>query len=149
MKKLLILSLVLLFIFSLQTNLYAKFNLGNLVNKENLKKVAKTALVGIAVDQLAKPLDKFINQLLLSKGVPNKDATKVVPILTVGQKGHIGAAQVSGPKEAVDKVQSVIQFEDTYQKIRVKALIPNAHKVPTQLDRVYGVGVTAIIDTQL
>lgn len=129
-------------------------SLKDLVKKENVKEVLKDAVkvagVGLLVDKIAKPLNDFINQLMLTHGAPNRETTKVVPILTVGKEGHIGAAQVCGPAELVDQVKAVIQFEDDYnafgQNLRVRALVPNATKNPAKLDRVYGVGVTAILD---
>lgn len=121
--------------------------------KEVLKDAAKVAGVGILVDKLAKPLNDFINQLLLTHGAGNRETTKVVPILTVGREGHIGAAQVCGPEELVKKVRAVIQFEDDFnvfdRSLRVRALVPNATVNPLKIERVYGVGVTAIMDLPL
>lgn len=121
--------------------------------KDVLKDAVKVAAVGFAVDKIAGPLNGFINQLMLTHGAENKETTKVVPILTVGAQGAVGAAQVCGPDELVNKVRAVIQFEDSYaafgQKLRVRALVPSGSKNPLKLERVYGVGVTAIIDGNL
>lgn len=125
-------------------------NLKDLINKDTIKDVVKVAAIGFAIDKLAGPINSFINTLLANKGVPNKEATKVVPILTIGAKGHIGAAQVNGPEELIAKVKAVIQYEDSFQgKIRVKALIPGDSANPVKFGRVYGVGITAIIDTPI
>ena len=152
LKKITMLVLILMLVLVMTTNVSAKFRIKNLINKANFRKVIKVALVGSLVERLAKPINKFINTLLRNKGVPNKEMSKVVPILTVGRKGYIGAAQICGPKELLDKVQSVVQFEDQFsghRGVRVKALIPNSSKSPTKVYRVYGVGVTAIIDLPL
>jgi hypothetical protein len=127
----------------------AKNPFGNLkINKDTLKDVlkdtVKVAAIGFAIDKIAGPLNAFINQLMLTHGAENKETTKVVPILTVGSEGAIGAAQVCGPADLVDKVKAVIQFEDSYdafgQKLRVRALVPAGSKTPLKIDRVYGVG---------
>lgn len=113
-------------------------------------------LFGIAyvVRQLGPQINDFINTLLLNRKVENRQETKVVPILTVGlgQHGYIGAAQVSGPKSLLDKVQAVAQIEANFSQVfRVKALIPidSINPIAEGLRRVYGVGVTAIIDIQI
>ena len=81
-------------------------------------------------------------------------ATKVVPILTVGvlgNSGYIGAAQVMGPQNLVDKVQAVVQVESSFNgnMFRVKGLIPIDSKIPVNFTRVSGVGVSAIIDVRI
>jgi|DewCreStandDraft_2_1066082.scaffolds.fasta_scaffold01424_7 hypothetical protein len=113
-------------------------------------------LFGIAyvVKQLGPQINDFINNLLLNRRVENRQETKVVPILTIGfgQPGYIGAAQVSGPKGLLDKVQAVAQIEANFSQVfRIKALIPidSMNPIADGLRRVYGVGVTAIIDIQI
>jgi hypothetical protein len=84
--------------------------------------------------------------------------TKVVPIVSVGAGvgtpggAYIGAVQVQGPKAALDKVQAVAQLEGSFMnQIRLRALVPvdSLTPVPGKLHRIYGVGVTALIDFQL
>ncbi|MDD5090114.1 MAG: hypothetical protein PHQ23_04280 [Candidatus Wallbacteria bacterium] len=119
-----------------------KINWGDIV-QDTLKATAVAALVR----QLAEPINDFVNSLLLTHGAENRDTTKVVPIFSVGYKTAVGAAQVSGPQELVNEVRAVFTLEGlTHGKYRVKAYIPNRHSNPFELDRVYGVGVTAIID---
>ncbi len=121
--------------------------------KDLLKDAAKAVGIGILIEKLAGPINSFVNQIMLTHGAENKETTKVVPILTVGAQGAIGAAQVCGPDDLVNQVRAVIQFEESYdamgQKLRVRALIPNGSKNPLKIERVYGVGVTAIIDGKL
>ncbi|PKK90091.1 MAG: hypothetical protein CVV64_11270 [Candidatus Wallbacteria bacterium HGW-Wallbacteria-1] len=115
--------------------------------KDFLKTTAKVALTGFAVDKLAGPLNDFINTLLMNNGAANRDATKVVPIITAGRKGHVGACQVTGDAEQLKTVRAVIMIESDYQtKIRVKAMIPSNSVNPLKFNRVHGVGVSAIID---
>ena len=110
--------------------------------------------VGYVVKQFAGPLNDFVNNLLNNKGVKVREQTKVVPILTigVGQPGYIGAAQVSGPKAAVEKVKAVGQLEANFnQAFRVKALVPldSDNPIKDGIRRVPGVGITAIIDLRI
>lgn len=118
--------------------------------KDFLKKTAKTVAVGFAVDKLAKPLNSFINTLLANNNAAHKEATKVVPIITAGRKGHVGACQVTGSQEALDQVSSVVMLEADYHgNIRIKAMIPSNSKNPFKFNRVHGAGVSAIIDTPI
>lgn len=114
-------------------------------------KVIKGAAIGFAVTKAAGPLDKFINTVTFRHGMKSKLATKVVPILSVGEKGYIGGAQVSGPKAKVDSVKAVFQYEKNLSNnnYRAKVLLPSASLNPVKLNRVAGVGVTAIIDVAL
>ena len=113
--------------------------------------VIKGAAIGFAITKLAKPLDKFINTATLRHGMKSGLATKVVPVLSVGEKGYIGGAQVSGPKSLVDSVDAVFQYEKnlSYNNYRAKVLLPSASLNPLKLKRVPKVGVTAIIDVAL
>ena len=114
-------------------------------------KVIKGAAIGFAITKTAGPLDKFINTVTFRHGMKSKLATKVVPILSVGEKGYIGGAQVSGPKAKVDSVKAVFQYEKNLSNnnYRAKILLPSGSLNPVKLDRVANVGVTAIIDVAL
>lgn len=114
--------------------------------------VLKALGAGVLVHALAGPLNDFINTVMMNHGTPNRDTTKVVPIVTVGQGIEVGAAQVSGTKDLVDKVKNVVSVTTTFDKgkrSQVQALIPNSSSNPLQLYRVYGVGITAIVDYKL
>ena len=77
-------------------------------------------------------------------------ATKVVPILSFGSGGYIGAAQIMGPQDAVDETQAVIQIEGDFNgNFRVKALVPIDSKNPVNFTRVNGVGLSAVIDVKI
>lgn len=61
-----------------------------------------------------------------------------------------GAAQVSGPKEQVDKCQAALQLEASFFKsFRAKALIPVDKVAISGINRVQGVGVSAQIDVKI
>ncbi len=113
--------------------------------------ILKVGGIGVLIDRFAQPLNNFINTLTFKHGAGHDYATKVVPILSFGNGGHVGAAQVMGPQELVDKTQAVVQLEDDFsgKTFRVKVLIPIDSKNPVKFSRVQGVGVSAIIDVKI
>lgn len=119
-----------------------------------LGSVLKGGVIAVLVKQFQKPLNEGINKLTNSAGAPITEATKVVPIVSIGQGGYVGAAQVSGLQAALDKVQAVGMLEGGLngKMFRMKALIPIDTQKPSskvQIKRVKGVGVTAIIDIKV
>ena len=120
----------------------------------DLGSIIKVAGIGFLVDQFGPQLNSFINTLMAQHNATPEFATKVVPILTVGvlgNSGYIGAAQVMGPQNLVDRVQAVVQVESGFNgnMFRVKGLIPIDSKVPVNFTRVSGVGVSAMIDVRI
>ena len=120
----------------------------------NLGSIIKVAGIGLLVDQFGSQLNSFINTLMAQHKATPEFATKVVPVLTVGvlgNSGYIGAAQVMGPQNLVDKVQAVVQVESGFggNRFRVKGLIPIDSKIPVNFTRVSGVGVSAMIDVRI
>lgn len=112
----------------------------------------KGAALAVLVDSFSGELNKFINTLTFNKGVGATEKTKVVPILSVGQSGYVGAAQVTGPAALVDKVKAVAQLEANMsgKTFRIKVLIPVESKdVIKDLKRVGGVGASAVIDVKI
>ena len=67
-----------------------------------LDKVLKGGVIGYAVDATAPALNNAINSVTAKYGVSSTDATKVVPVISVGDGSRAGAAQVSGPQSKVD-----------------------------------------------
>ena len=106
---------------------------------------------GAVVTAIAGPIDEFINTVTFNKGAKMQGHTKVVPILSMGDGTHIGAAQVGGnSKSAVESTQAVGQLEASFKGIRIRILIPIDSLNPLkQFRRVQGVGVTAIIDVKI
>jgi hypothetical protein len=120
----------------------------------DLGSIIKVAGIGILVDTFGSQLNSFINTLMMQNNAAPEFATKVVPILTVGvlgNSGYIGAAQVMGPQNLVDRVQAVVQVESSFNgnMFRVKGLIPIDSKIPVNFTRVSGVGVSAMIDVRI
>ncbi|HXF81428.1 MAG TPA: hypothetical protein VNN19_01550 [bacterium] len=124
---------------------------------QDLGALIKTLGVGAVVKMFAPQLNTFINRLMQAKDAETRQTTKVVPILSIsigiGTPGQatIGAAQVAGPKSAVDRVQAVAALEGNFQgAFHIKALVPVDSLEPwKQLKRVPGVGVSAIIDLRI
>jgi len=109
------------------------------------------AAIGYAVKQSAGGLNKFINTITLNKKVPNNLSTKVVPVVSVGEKAYVGGAQVSGPASLVDDVKVVWQYEDNFanNRFRLKVLVPSDSLNPLKIRRVSKVGISALIDVAL
>lgn len=125
-----------------------------LASSDILGSILKTVGIGVVVDQFAGPINDFINTLTLKRGVEVKEETKVVPIVTVGSNSYAGAVQVSGPKEKIEKVKAVAQLEGDFKDgdFRVKALIPINTTNPMNIkniDRIEGVGITALVDINI
>ncbi len=127
------------------------------VQGQDIFGIIKTLGIGYAVRAFAPQINNFINDLLQNKGAAVREQTKVVPILSlsigISNPGgaFIGAAQVSGPKDAVEKVQAVALVEADFQTaFRIKAYIPVDNLEPWKgIRRVPGTGVSAIIDIRI
>lgn len=128
----------------------SSFALGQL---GDLGKVLKVGGVALLVSQFGKDMNSGLNKLTGHKDT-SRVKTKVVTILSVGlgRSSAVGAAQVMGPPEKIDKVVAVAQPEaDLFgREIRLKALIPVSDKnVNKGLSIVDGVGVSGIVDIKL
>ena len=113
--------------------------------------VLKVGGIGFLVDKYGASINSTINSVMMKEGTGTDYATKVVPIISIGNRGHIGAAQVIGSAEQVAKVEAVGQLEIGWNDrlFRIKGLIPMDSKNPTKFSRVQGVGVSAIIDVRV
>jgi hypothetical protein len=124
---------------------------------QDLFRIIKTLGVGYAVRTFGPQINNFINDLLQNKGAPVRAQTKVVPILSISigignpTNAYVGAAQVSGPRAAVEKVQAVAELEGDFSgAFKIKALVPVDNLKPWEaLRRVNGVGVSAIIEIRI
>ena len=114
--------------------------------------IVKVGGVGLVVDKFGPQINDFINKLTANKNLSTEEATAVVPIISFGGGGYIGAVQVIGAKENVDKCKAVVQLEGNAifgKNIRAKALVPVGSKTTSNIKRIYGVGVSAIIDIRI
>lgn len=124
----------------------------------NIGSLIKLFGIGYVVKQFGPQINDAINTLMLNNQAQNRELTKVVPILSIGvgigPRGgaYVGAAQVQGPKAALDQVQAVAQIEGAFMSaVRLRGLVPvdSLNPLPGNLHRVYGVGVTALVDFEL
>lgn len=117
----------------------------------DLTDLLKVGGIGYAVTQFAGPIDEFINKALGEREAQAKGATKVVPILSLGGGGYIGAAQVLGVPSQVERTKFVVQVESKLiGSLSGTLLVPVGSK-PTggQPDRIKGVGVSAVVEFKL
>jgi hypothetical protein len=113
--------------------------------------LVKTAVVGVAVSAVAGPANDGINRLVNLHQLPPGVATKVVPMLSVGEKGYVGAAQVAGAQNLVSQVKAALQFETAFdnKQYRIKLVTPINSVNPIAAKRVRGVGITGLLDIAL
>jgi hypothetical protein len=117
-----------------------------------LGSILKGGAVALAVDKFGPQINRGINTLTGNKNLSVDQATKVVPILSIGSGSYLGAVQVAGSQEALDKVKAVAQLEgrvNVIGGIRLRALVPIAARSVSNLHRVPGVGVSALVDIKL
>lgn len=117
-----------------------------------IDKIIKVGGAVAVVNTFGKDINKALNKLTGHKDTPTMKS-KIVTILSVGvnQSSAIGAAQVMGPPEKLDKVVAVAQPEASLLgMVRVKALLPVSSKdVIKGLRIVEGVHVTGVVDIKL
>jgi hypothetical protein len=113
--------------------------------------VVKTVAVGAVVNAVAKPANDGINRLVGLHNLPPGVSTKVVPVLSLGEKGYVGAAQVAGSQSLVSRVKAVVQFETAFadKQYRIKLLMPIDSVNPVGTGRVRGVGISGLLDIAL
>ena len=113
----------------------------------DLGDVLKIGGIAYLVDRYDEEIDSFITSALGEREAAARGATKVVPILSLGGGGHIGAAQVVGSPENVQRVKAVVQVEGKFGDFRAKVLVPTTiEKASGSPDRAKGVGVSAVIE---
>ncbi|UCC69572.1 MAG: hypothetical protein JSV79_06635 [Armatimonadota bacterium] len=116
----------------------------------DLGDVVKVGGIAFLVDQYDEQIDSFITSALGEREAAAKGATKVVPILSLGGGGYIGAAQVVGSPENVQRVKAVVQVEGKFGDFRAKVLVPTTtSKASGSPDRAKGVGVSAVIEFKI
>ncbi|WP_276892872.1 hypothetical protein [Dialister micraerophilus] len=128
------------------TSQVSAFNLGSFLGG-----VVKVGGIGFLVDKYGDSVNSAINSLMMKEGAGTNYATKVVPIVSIGDSGYIGAAQVIGDANQVAKVKAVGQLEIGWNDklFRIKGLVPMDSMDPTAFSRVQGVGVSAVIDVRI
>lgn len=108
-------------------------------------------IFGIAwvVREFDDEINGAINDVLAQHEAEIAGATKVVPILRVGEGGGtaVGAAQVMGPQQQVRSVEAVAELELSLGDLRGRALLPVSTRsnLTSTVRGVSGVGVSANI----
>jgi len=114
--------------------------------------IIKVGGIAVIVDKFGDQINKFVNTVTANKNLGTDEATAVVPILSLGGGGYIGAVQVIGTKENVEKTKAVVQIGSNAtfgRNLRIKALVPVGSRTTSNIKRIYGVGVSAIIDIRI
>ena len=145
-KKSFIVILIMIFSFSVFTIANA-FKL-----KSFLEKAAKVEAARQVVKVAAKPLNSFINTVLMQHGAGITARTKVVPIVKAGTSLEVGMAQVTGATKDVERVRAVYELDTHFggnHRFTVRIFIPSSHMNPLKFDRVQGVGVSAILEGRI
>ncbi|WP_231035411.1 hypothetical protein [Pectinatus frisingensis] len=146
LKKMAVVAVVCLTILTATVRTTQAFNFGSILGD-----ALKVGGISILVDKFSIPLNSAINNLLGQHGMGTSYATKVVPIISIGNGSYVGAAQVTGPQEAIDRTQAVLLIEGSFsdERFRLKGLIPVNAKSISNVSRVQGVGVSAQIDVKI
>ena len=113
-------------------------------------KIGGTALI---VKQFGGTINSVLNKVTGQNKLEDEGiVTKVVPVLSAGSRGAIGIVQVAGPREQIDRVKAVAQLQTQVKALitlQARILIPIDADNLTNINRVSGVGVSAIIDIKL
>ena len=115
-----------------------------------LRDTLKEKGMALALDHFSGKINDYVNENAPFK-IEEGYETKIVPVVTVGSKGYIGAAQICGPKEQLEKCKAALTVEGQLASgaVRVQYLVPIDTAKPTSLEnvrRVQGVGVSARLD---
>ena len=134
-----------------QTLFFAASNLAlAAIGAPQVREVLKVLGVGAVVQKFGPQINSAINRLANHKDTANA-YTKVVPIISVGSRKAIGAAQVQGSRARVQTVKSVAQLDQNILggEVKIRALIPIASNDLANIRKVEGVGVSGIVDLKL
>jgi len=106
--------------------------------------------IGAAVQKFGPEMNKGINKLTDHTDTV-RAWTKVVPIISVGSRKAIGAAQVTGPKADVETVKAVAQLDQNLfgREVKIRALVPIDSKGVENIHRVENCGVSGIVDFKI
>ena len=113
--------------------------------------ILKGAGIAFLVSKFGPEINKVINGVTKTANDDPTFATKVVPILSVGDGKEAGAVQIMGPRAAVGRVQAVAQFEANFKPLnmRLRGLVPMDSKDIKNVHRVPGVGISGLLDVKI
>ena len=106
----------------------------------------KVVGIGAVVQKFGPQINTAMNKLE-SHEDRISSTTKVVPILSVGSRRAVGAAQVMGPKSAVDQVKAVAELDQDLfgREVKLQAMIPIDSNGVSNIHRVENVGISGIV----
>ncbi len=112
--------------------------------------IIKVVGIGAAVQKFGPDINKAMNKLA-SHSDTSTSWTKVVPIISVGSRRAIGAAQVIGPKSKVEGVKAVAQLDQDLfgREVKLRAMIPIDSEGVSNIHRVEDVGIGGIVDFRI
>jgi hypothetical protein len=118
---------------------------------QTVSRLLKTGGAIAVADRFGPQIDDGINTVTRQNDLGDDVATKIVPILSVGDGKFVGIVQIAGPAEQVERVNAVAQIELRVPVIRTRAraMIPIDTRSLTDMSRVSGVGVSALVDLRL
>lgn len=93
------------------------------------------------------PVDQAVNAMLTAAGVANREASRVVPIVSAGG-ATTGYAQVVGPQARVASTRAVVMISSTSPNgWRIDTLVPVrvVSRTGGAMHREYGVAVDALV----
>ena len=141
MKRKIILAVVLATVF-----------MAGAASAQVFRQILKVGGAVAVADRLGPQIDSAINSLTNQRNLGAEAETKIVPVLSVGQGKFIGIVQVAGPRDAVNQTTAVAQLETRLPLVgnsRTRVLVPINARSATNMRRVNGVGVSAVIDLRL
>ena len=100
----------------------------------------------------ADDIYKGLNAVVGRKNLQSSNwVTKVVPIVSIGQGGFIGAVQVAGPKDKIAETKAALELNTSLlgDDIKARIFIPINSTKLDKFQRVEGVGTTALLEMRL
>lgn len=111
--------------------------------------VLLTAGLAVAAQsEILAPLDQAVNAMFDAAGAPNRDATRVVPIVSSGGQ-TAGYAQIVGPRAQVAATRAVVKISTASANgWTIDAFVPvsTVSRSSGAMHREYGVAVDAIVN---
>ena len=113
--------------------------------------ILKGGGIAFLISKFGPEINRAINSATKTPDDSPDFATKVVPVISVGDGKQAGAVQVMGPRDAVAKVQAVAQFETQFKPagLRMRGLVPIDSKNVKAIHRIPGVGISGLLDIKI
>ena len=104
----------------------------------------------LVADKFGPQIDSVLRKVTGQKNFAQQGiATKVVPVISLGSRKAVGIVQISGSPQGIDQTKAVAQLSANLpivNNVQGRVLIPVDTRTVTNMKRVPGVGVSAVID---